>query len=134
MPRGCHKSGDRIPVPEDRKSQGLFLEMTSHENIAMNIIAKTSRLGFLRENKNEELCRNLYENLISNSPVQKQKPFLFPEANQQKLLLARWLQINPRVLILDEPTRGVDVGAKSEIYKLIGEIAHQGVAVIFISQ
>jgi ribose transport system ATP-binding protein len=120
-------------VPEDRKSLGLFLEMSGHENITMNIISKTSRLGVLSSKINNEITNLAIKRLNIRIATPRTKAVSLSGGNQQKLLLARWLEIKPKVIILDEPTRGVDIGAKSEIYRLIGEIAQQGVAVIFIS-
>jgi ribose transport system ATP-binding protein len=120
-------------VPEDRKSLGLFLEMSGHENITMNVIDKTAKIGILSSKKNSEITNSAIERLRIRIATPKTKAVSLSGGNQQKLLLARWLEIKPKAIILDEPTRGVDIGAKSEIYKLIGEIAQQGVAVIFIS-
>jgi len=120
-------------VPEDRKLLGLFLEMTSHENIAMNIIGQNATAGIISSKKDSEAVKKSIESLNIRLVSAKSKALSLSGGNQQKLLLARWLQIKPKVLILDEPTRGVDVGAKSEIYRLIGEVAMEGVAVIFIS-
>ncbi len=120
-------------VPEDRKSQGLFLELSGHENITMNIIGRTAMAGVLAGKKNNEITRNAIDRLRIRIAGPQAKALSLSGGNQQKLLLARWLEIQPKAIILDEPTRGVDVGAKSEIYKLIGEIASQGVAVVFIS-
>jgi len=120
-------------VPEDRKSLGLFLEMSGHENITMNVIGRTSKAGVLSGRRNDEITQNAIDRLRIRIAGPRAKAQSLSGGNQQKLLLARWLEIQPKAIILDEPTRGVDVGAKSEIYKLIGEIAAQGVAVIFIS-
>ncbi|AEJ18295.1 sugar ABC transporter ATP-binding protein [Gracilinema caldarium] len=120
-------------VPEDRKSLGLFLEMSGHENITMNIIDKTAHLGVLSQKRNTSITNMAIERLRIRIATPRTKAVSLSGGNQQKLLLARWLEIKPKVIILDEPTRGVDVGAKSEIYKLVGEIAQQGVAVLFIS-
>lgn len=120
-------------VPEDRKSQGLFLEMSSHYNICMNVIGRTATGGVLSESANVAVSTAAIRKLNIRLASRNTRAVSLSGGNQQKLLLARWLEINPRVLILDEPTRGVDVGAKSEIYRIIGEIAKQGVAVIFIS-
>lgn len=120
-------------VPEDRKSLGLFLEMSGHENITMNVMDKTSSGGILSKKKNEDITQGAIERLQIRIANPRTKALSLSGGNQQKLLLARWLEIKPKAIILDEPTRGVDVGAKSEIYKLIGEIARQGVAVVFIS-
>jgi ribose transport system ATP-binding protein len=99
----------------------------------MNVIGKTSVAGVLGENRNDQITRNAIERLRIRIAGPKAKALSLSGGNQQKLLLARWLEIQPKAIILDEPPRGVDVGAKSEIYKLIGEIASQGVAVVFIS-
>lgn len=120
-------------VPEDRKIEGLFLGMTSHENIVMNVMEREARLGVLDRSRNGAITARAIERLNIKVASPRTAAGSLSGGNQQKLLLARWLEIQPNVLILDEPTRGVDVGAKSEIYKLIGEIALQGVAVIFIS-
>ena len=120
-------------VPEDRKAQGLFLQMSSHENITMNVIAKTSVAGFLGAASNERITTEAVQKFDIKLSSPRSLALSLSGGNQQKLLLARWLQIMPKVLLLDEPTRGVDVGAKSEIYKLMGEIAKQHVAVILIS-
>lgn len=120
-------------VPEDRKSLGLFLEMSGHENITMNVMGVTSRMGVLSGRRNDLITRGAIDRLRIRIASPRTKALSLSGGNQQKLLLARWLEIKPKAIILDEPTRGVDVGAKSEIYKLIGEIASQGVAVIFIS-
>ncbi|MFW5695237.1 MAG: sugar ABC transporter ATP-binding protein [Alkalispirochaeta sp.] len=120
-------------VPEERKSDGLFLQMSSQENIIMNIMQLKAKFGILDRSDNDEITYRAIRQLNIKVPSPRTPAVFLSGGNQQKLLLARWLQIHPRVLILDEPTRGVDVGAKSEIYKIIGEIAQQGVAVIFIS-
>ncbi len=131
-PRDAMKNGIGY-VPEDRKLLGLFLQMSGHENITMNVMDKTAKMWILDNQKNSSITKNAIERLNIRIATPKTKALSLSGGNQQKLLLARWLEINPKVLILDEPTRGVDVGAKSEIYKLIGEIAQRGVAVIFIS-
>jgi ribose transport system ATP-binding protein len=120
-------------VPEERKSQGLFLRMSSQENIMMNVMQQNARFGILDRSNNDSMTLAAIEQLNIRLPNPKTPAVSLSGGNQQKLLLARWLQIQPRVLILDEPTRGVDVGAKSEIYRLIGEIVRKGVVVIFIS-
>jgi ribose transport system ATP-binding protein len=120
-------------VPEERKSEGLFLNMSSQENILMNVMQQNARFGMLNDSGNDTITAQAIQQLSIKVAGPHTPAVSLSGGNQQKLLLARWLQIKPRVLILDEPTRGVDVGAKSEIYKLIGEIARQGVAVVFIS-
>jgi len=120
-------------VPEERKSEGLFLNMTSQENILMNVMQQNARFGILDTRGNDTITADAIDQLSIKVAGPHTPAVSLSGGNQQKLLLARWLQIKPRVLILDEPTRGVDVGAKSEIYRLIGEIARQGVAVVFIS-
>ncbi|RJG01801.1 sugar ABC transporter ATP-binding protein [Noviherbaspirillum sedimenti] len=120
-------------VPEDRKGQGLFLQLPSLVNITMNVLRRHSRWCVLKQ---AELMR-ITESAIKRLAVKGAGPRGIiggmSGGNQQKLLFARWLEINPRVLILDEPTRGVDIGAKQEIYKIIHELADAGVAVICIS-
>ncbi|MCG8481209.1 MAG: sugar ABC transporter ATP-binding protein [Spirochaetales bacterium] len=120
-------------VPEDRKVEGLFLGMSSQENIVMNVMERNARFGILDRSQNDRITARAIERLNIKVARPRTPAMSLSGGNQQKLLLARWLEIQPDVLILDEPTRGVDVGAKSEIYKLIGDIARQGVAVIFIS-
>ncbi|QEN08368.1 sugar ABC transporter ATP-binding protein [Oceanispirochaeta crateris] len=120
-------------VPEDRKLQGLFLDMSVGDNIGMNVLGKLAKGGILSKGSNNRFSGSSIAELnikVTSPNVRVQK---LSGGNQQKVLLARWLAIKPKVLILDEPTRGVDVGAKSEIYRIIGELASSGVAVIFIS-
>jgi ribose transport system ATP-binding protein len=120
-------------VPEDRKSQGLFLDMNVGDNIGMNVLNRISRKGILPKGTNARFSGESIKNLNIKVASPHSKVLSLSGGNQQKVLLARWLAIKPRVLILDEPTRGVDVGAKSEIYRIIGGLAAKGVAVIFIS-
>jgi ribose transport system ATP-binding protein len=120
-------------VPEDRKLQGVFLQMSSGENITMNILERCSAGGVLNFKKLRERANVEVKAMRVRTASLKQRAGGLSGGNQQKLLLARWLEINPRVLILDEPTRGVDVGAKAEIYALIQQLLEKGMAVLFIS-
>ncbi|MBV9674264.1 MAG: sugar ABC transporter ATP-binding protein [Verrucomicrobia bacterium] len=120
-------------VPEDRKLQGVFLQMSSGENITMNILGRCSAGGVLDFKKLTDRANAEVKAMRVRTASLKQRAGGLSGGNQQKLLLARWLEINPRVLILDEPTRGVDVGAKAEIYALIQELLKKGMAVLFIS-
>ncbi|MDA3958252.1 sugar ABC transporter ATP-binding protein [Oceanispirochaeta sp.] len=120
-------------IPEDRKLQGLFLDMSVGDNIGMNVLSHLAKGGILSKGSNNHFSESSISKLnikVTSPSVPVQK---LSGGNQQKVLLARWLAIKPKVLILDEPTRGVDVGAKSEIYRIIGALATSGVAVIFIS-
>jgi ribose transport system ATP-binding protein len=120
-------------VPEDRKLQGVFLQMSSGENITMNILGRCSSAGVLNFSQLNERANIQVKAMRVRTASLKQKAIGLSGGNQQKLLLARWLEINPKVLILDEPTRGVDVGAKAEIYALIQQLLEKGMAVLFIS-
>jgi len=120
-------------LPEDRKGQGLFLQLSALANTAMNVLGKNARAGVI----NHPALRKLTKQAIDRLSIKVSGPDGIvgglSGGNQQKVLLARWLEISPKVLLLDEPTRGVDVGAKSEIYLIINELAAQGVAVVVIS-
>ena len=120
-------------VPEDRKLQGVFLQMSSGENITMNILGRYAAGGVLNFAKLNERANLQVKAMRVRTASLKQRAGGLSGGNQQKLLLARWLEINPKVLILDEPTRGVDVGAKAEIYALIQQLLEKGMAVLFIS-
>jgi ABC-type sugar transport system ATPase subunit len=120
-------------VPEDRKQAGLFVQMPVRWNISIAQLRHMSRLGVLRHRAERELARHFVARLGIrtagiDAPVRN-----LSGGNQQKTLLARWLATNPRLLILDEPTRGVDVSTKAEIYEIIQGLARRGIAILLIS-
>lgn len=120
-------------VPEDRKLQGLVLNMSVAKNTSMASLDKISKFNFIDKKKEAELSELFIRKLntkVSSSQMAVEK---LSGGNQQKVVIAKWLATNPKVLLLDEPTRGIDVGAKSEIYKLISELAAQGMGIIFVS-
>jgi L-arabinose transport system ATP-binding protein len=119
--------------PEDRKTQGLALIRTVRENISMSILDKITKFSFIDFKKERELCEKGIRDFNIKTPSMNQQVIKLSGGNQQKIILARWLASNPKVLILDEPTKGIDVGAKSEVYKLICNIAKQGIGIIVIS-
>jgi ribose transport system ATP-binding protein len=120
-------------VPEDRKDQGLFLEMSARKNIAINTLKQDARGGIVNWPSVNRLSTEAVENFNIRLANLEIRALDLSGGNQQKLLLARWLAIKPRVLMLDEPTRGVDIGAKSEIYRIMSELAAQGVAILMVS-
>jgi ribose transport system ATP-binding protein len=120
-------------VPEDRRLHGLVLPESVQHNLGLPNLDLVSRLRLLRPGREAELARSLCERLRVRTPRLGQPVGLLSGGNQQKVVLGKWLARRPRVLILDEPTRGVDVGAKSEIYGLMDQLAGQGVAVLMIS-
>lgn len=120
-------------VPEDRKDQGLFLEMSCRKNIALNTLKQEAKAGFVNWGSVNQLANKAVNDFNIRLANLELRALDLSGGNQQKLLLARWLAIKPRVLMLDEPTRGVDIGAKSEIYRIISELAAQGVAILMVS-
>ncbi len=120
-------------VPEDRKKQGVILPMSVKSNITMTNIGEIQKFGVLMKNKEVIYTRNLVEKLRIKADGINTNVNSLSGGNQQKVSLAKWFGANCKIIILDEPTRGVDVGAKVEIYKLINAFAHQGLAVILIS-
>lgn len=120
-------------VPEDRKNLGLFLDMSSGENITLNILDRETKAGIINSKNLARVVTDAIKDLGIRLASPSIRAMDLSGGNQQKLLLARWLAINPKVLLLDEPTRGVDIGAKSEIYRIISDLAAQGVAILMIS-
>ena len=120
-------------VTEDRKRTGLFLQMKIHENITMPFIDMVKNLLFINKSKEQQLVSQCIETFKIKAVSSKQIIEKLSGGNQQKVLIARWISANPILLILDEPTRGIDVQAKAEIYSLMGELASQGIAIIMIS-
>ena len=121
-------------IPEDRKQQGLFLNMSVKDNISFVYAPRiTNVLGLINRNKEEEACRQQIEKLTVKTPTMRQLVKNLSGGNQQKVILGKWLLMNCDIIIFDEPTRGIDVGAKQEIYELINELARLGKAVILIS-
>jgi len=120
-------------VPEDRKAQGLFLKQSVRYNAAAGLLQRLSRFSFINFRAINQIVRELVERLRVRTPSLNQQVRNLSGGNQQKVIIARWLTLNPKVLIMDEPTRGVDVGAKAEIHALMNELAAQGMAILMIS-
>ena len=120
-------------VPEDRKEQGLVLGMTCAENLSLVKLPELRRFGLIQKKKERALFDEFAKKLSISTPGPGQKVLKLSGGNQQKIVISKWMAISPRILILDEPTRGIDVGSKSEIHKLIGKMAKEGMAVIVIS-
>jgi len=120
-------------VPEDRKLQGLILQMVVRENISLANLEDVSKRGFFNQDKEQKLAEEYITRLDIRTPGVEQKVVNLSGGNQQKVVIAKWLAIKPTVLILDEPTRGIDVKAKKEIHLLMSKLAQKGVAIIMIS-
>lgn len=120
-------------LPEDRKSAGLFLDMSVKLNIEAAVLDTVSSGGVVSSAKERELAEHYVKRLNISTPGIEQEIRRLSGGNQQKTLVSKWLSINPKVLIVDEPTRGVDIGAKKEIHFLLRELAENGVGVILIS-
>jgi ABC-type sugar transport system ATPase subunit len=120
-------------VPEDRKLQGLVLGMTVKENISIVGIDRITRRGILRRRLEKDLAMGFISELRIITPDENREVKYLSGGNQQKVVLAKWLAVNSDVLIFDEPTRGVDVGAKAEIYRLLSGLVAEGKGVIMIS-
>lgn len=120
-------------VPEDRSTQGLIREMRIRENVSMAVLKRLARATFIDRERERTLAKRSIEQFniraSSDETVVKQ----LSGGNQQKVVLSKWLASEPRVLIMDEPTRGIDVGAKAEIHRLMSELAGRGLAVLMIS-
>jgi L-arabinose transport system ATP-binding protein len=120
-------------APEDRKREGLILMRSVLENTSMAILRQLSRFHIVRRTLEREVVGNFVEKLNVRTPSLDQDVGKLSGGNQQKVVLSRWLAARPKILILDEPTRGIDVGAKAEIYGLIDELANEGLGIMFIS-
>jgi ribose transport system ATP-binding protein len=120
-------------VTEDRKQQGLVLGMTVRENTTLAHLDALASLGFIRRRQENEVAEKYRSDLAIKTPTIEQEARNLSGGNQQKVVLAKWLFTGSKILIFDEPTRGIDVGAKSEIYKLMNQLAAEGVAIIMIS-
>ncbi len=120
-------------VPEDRKRQGLVLPLSGRENFALGSLKRFSRLGFMNRRAERLAAADAYQRFDIRAPSSETPVMGLSGGNQQKVVLARWLARDLKVLIVDEPTRGVDVGAKAAIHKLLDELAKQGVAIVLIS-
>lgn len=120
-------------VPEDRKRQGLVLEMNIRENSSMPKLRQISKASAINKKKETSLADEYTKSLSIKAPSIEQKAKNLSGGNQQKVVLAKWLAMNPEVLIFDEPTRGIDVGAKQEIYKIMNDLADEGKTLLMIS-
>ena len=119
--------------PEDRKAEGIVGDLTIRENIILALQARYGWFKFLNAQKQNEIAQKYIQLLGIATPSPEQLVKNLSGGNQQKVILARWLATNPQVLILDEPTRGIDVGAKAEIQKLVLDLAEEGKSILFIS-
>jgi len=120
-------------VTEDRKLEGLVPHMSVAASISLASLEQTERFGFLSSTLESRLAQGYVERLRIKTPSVRQIVENLSGGNQQKVVIAKWLATNPRVLLLDEPTKGIDVNAKNEIYRLISELARAGLAIVMVS-
>jgi ABC-type sugar transport system ATPase subunit len=120
-------------LTEDRKEEGLVLQMSVAHNITLPSLEEISSAGFIRRKDEAQRAQEFVDAFSIKTPSLRQKVMYLSGGNQQKVLLARWLMKKLRVIILDEPTRGIDVGAKAEIHRLIDELAGQGLAILVMT-
>ena len=133
---GIHSPADAIKkgmgfCTEDRKTEGIIPHLSVRENITIALLPKLNSFGFVKTKEQDEIVRSYIDRLKIKTP--EQAICNLSGGNQQKVLLARWMCMNPKLMILDEPTRGIDVGAKAEIEQLIQEFSKSGISVLMIS-
>ena len=122
-----------VMVPESRKEQGLFLIQDVKYNTTIEILDQFIKNLRVNHAKEAEVTQKYIDMMSTKTPSQQQVIGNLSGGNQQKVLIGRWLATNPQILILDEPTRGIDVGAKAEIYAIMNSLIKQGVSIIMIS-
>jgi ribose transport system ATP-binding protein len=134
-PRTAREAIDRgvYLAPEDRKQHGLVLRMSVAENSSLPNVANYARFGWLDRKTEQTVAEAGVRRLRTKTPSIRQAVCNLSGGNQQKVVLAKWLAISPKVLIFDEPTRGIDVGAKSEIYQHMAELANEGMTILMVS-
>src|ERR1700722_19521738 len=120
-------------APEDRKSTGLVLGASVGTTVSMAVLPKLARAQFVDQRAEQKLVQRFVSRLNIRTPSHDQRVGLLSGGNQQKVMIAKWLAVQPKCLIVDEPTRGVDVGTKAEIYALFDELAHAGIPILMIS-
>jgi ribose transport system ATP-binding protein len=130
--RSALRSGIAL-LSEDRKAEGIIPDLSVRDNIALAVLPRMSRLGIVSEAKIDALVATFMDRLRIKASSPHQLVRSLSGGNQQKVLLARWLCTEPTVFLLDEPTRGIDVGAKREVQALIDELAANGLSVVLIS-
>ncbi len=120
-------------VTEDRKGQGLVLDMAVRENFSLSHLEDYCRYDLVDVGKEGEACRDYVQSLGIKTPSIEQRVVNLSGGNQQKVIIAKWVARRPKILIVDEPTRGIDVGAKAEVHALLNRLAEQGVGILLIS-
>jgi ABC-type sugar transport system ATPase subunit len=120
-------------VPEDRKLKGLLLNMAVRDNVSLASLGQVSSWGILSAPRERALAQAFIDRLKIKTADSGQKALHLSGGNQQKVVISKWLAIKPRILFVDEPTRGVDVGAKKEIYDLLGQLTREGVSIVMVS-
>ena len=120
-------------LPEDRRVDGLMMQMSFQENATLAILDRLERLGFLSAGREQRAVEALLRRLSLDCPPLATPINTLSGGNQQRALLARWLLLNPRILFLDDPTRGIDVRSKQDIYRLIAELASGGMGIVLVS-
>jgi len=131
-PRAALRNGVAL-VPEDRRQQGLFMPASVARNIAVTVLDRIRRHGIVRSKDEEGVASGWARTLDLRHSGLDQPVERLSGGNQQKVVLAKWLATNPRLLVIDEPTRGIDVATKAEVHRLLGELAAEGLAVLMIS-
>lgn len=123
-----------VLAPEDRRKDGLCVKLSIRQNLALpNLDLICNKLSVINRDKEDELCKKAVEDLMIKTPNIEVDANTLSGGNQQKVVVGKWLVRNSRVVIFDEPTRGIDVGAKVEIYNLMNQLKQQGIAVMFVS-
>ena len=121
-------------APEDRKKDGLCTKLSIRHNLALpNLDLLCNSLGVINGGREDELCEKAVRDLLIKTPGLEINAGNLSGGNQQKVVVGKWLARNSRVVIFDEPTRGIDVGAKVEIYNLMNKLKQEGIAVMFVS-
>lgn len=132
-PRDAIAAGIAL-VPEDRGHQGLILEMAIRHNLTLSALWREGHFwGWLRKEWEAQVAADQIQDLGIKAPTDTRAVRILSGGNQQKVVIGKWLQIRPRLLLLDEPTRGIDVGAKEEIYRVMETLAQEGMAILFAS-
>jgi ribose transport system ATP-binding protein len=131
-PRDAVRRGVYL-IPEDRRQTGLILDAVIRENITLPALPRYALMGWIDRIRERAAATEVCDRLSVRAPSVETKVANLSGGNQQKVVLAKWLSLDPRVLIFDEPTRGIDVGAKAEIYELMRRLAERGIAILMIS-